>query len=190
MSIASIDLGSSPSVFEAPSEHLRLQCRAIARVTCSVNWLEHCAISVQEMEAKRARVIAPGMVVQELDLAAIYPPGSNRCGSEDRTRMKRCLRCGGGMGCSGRWFPPQYVHTSGVHALGICEDCLEASHICMPETDESTHETSTSSPSTMALLAMEEYQVRLSESRLPPEDEQSLRQEIAAAKRLKVVENK
>ena len=177
MSIASIDLGNSPSLFEAPSEHLRLQCRAIARVTCSVNWLEHCTMLVAEMEARRARVIAPGAVVQELDLAAIYPPGSNRLGCDCRTRMKRCRRCGSAHnGCGGRWYPPQYVHAS-----GICEDCLEASHTHKPETDESTHETSTSSPTTLALMAMEEYQVRLTESRLPPEDEQSLLREIASA---------
>ena len=168
MSIASIDLGSSPSPLDRESEHTRLQARAIALVTCSATWHAHCALRLKEIEAHRSRIIKPTAVVRALDHAAIYPPGGKH--HLTGTRMKRCRYCGY------RWYPPQYVHDS-----GICQDCLEASHIALPETDELTHEMSTSSPTTMALLAMEEYQCHLTESRLPPEDEQSLLREIASA---------
>lgn len=174
MSIASIDLGSSPncpspncSGNDSKLAHQRL--RAIHKIVCSDSWAEHCVQQLSRIEARRSRIVPLESVEKELDQAGIYPPGGKPRKSFRRTSMRCCRRC------NSKWYPPQYVHR-----YATCDDCMEAARAPLPSTDEKTHLLSTSSPTTLALLAMEEYQVHLNESRLPPEDEASLRKEIEA----------
>jgi hypothetical protein len=127
--------------------------REVADVVCSQPWEEVCHAALAGLEGPPAK--RPAATV---DYLGVYPPG----GSE-RTAMRQCRVCG-------RWTPPRSARR------GICDDC--AARAAVEYTDETTHRSTTSSPTAMALVMLERYHVRLRQLRLPAEDETSLRQLI------------
>ena len=154
-----VTVASPPS--PTPLEMARLRHK-LCRLVCSAPWFDRCWA---EFDANRLK--DRKRVDHALDRAEIYPPGGTPRRGVHRTLMRRCKLC------THRWHPPQYVRS-----CGICEDCIAARQA--PLTDEKTHVRSTESPTSETLRLLEHYQIRLVETRLPAEDEASLKNQIAA----------
>lgn len=125
--------------------------RELDALVCSGPWREVCeAVLACRPEGTRAEAT--------LNHEGIYPPGGS-----GRTLMRRCGSC-----C--RWSPPySFVGER-------CHDCAVAEG--EPLTDETSHRSSTSSPTAMVMAALERHRVRLVEPRLPAADEESLKKMI------------
>lgn len=138
--------------------------REIRRLTCSAPWAERCWVEL----AANSRL--PKRVDQVLDKAELYPPGGAPRRGRRGTLMRRCADCGV------TWYPPQYIRRG-----RLCDDCAAA--VGQPVTDEKTHVSSTSSPTAIALRDLAYFNLRLTEPRLPAEDNRSLRAVVANFKR-------
>ena len=150
----------SPHTVTASPDLARTR-RKIMNIVCSGAWFDHC---MAEFDAGRLK--DRKRPDHALDRAKIYPPGGSPRRGGHRTLMRRCGQC------KHRWFPPYYLRN-----CGVCEDCIAA--LQAPLTDEKTHVPSTESPSAVTFRLLEHYQIRLSEPRLPAEDEATLKRQIA-----------
>lgn len=165
------------------------QGNRIRAVVCSEPWYYDCVAAIH---APKSKVKQKPHIERELERTGTYPPPaehspmkpcrSRACASRYRDHKDDPIR---------RLHPPQYVQA------GFCETCranLEAAKRERDRRREETpaerdlrvwagiqppHETTTTSPTTVAVARLEQMNAELAESPLPTEDVEVLKKQIA-----------